>query len=44
MAIIGLLILASLLVALVFVALFIFAVRNGQFEDLDDPPQRILRE
>ncbi len=31
-------------VALIFVGLFIFAVRNGQFDDLDDPPERILHE
>lgn len=44
MEIIGLLILFSMLVALIFVGLFIFAVRNGQFDDLDDPPERILHE
>ena len=44
MEIIGLLILFSMFVALIFVGLFIFAVRNGQFDDLDDPPERILHE
>ena len=28
----------------VFVALFIFAVRAGQFDDLDDPPLRMLSD
>lgn len=28
----------------VFVVLFLLAVKDGQFDDLDDPPQRILRD
>lgn len=28
----------------VFAALFLVAVRRGQFEDLDDPPERILHD
>ena len=28
----------------VFVILFLSAVRSGQFDDLDDPPQRILQD
>lgn len=28
----------------VFVVLFLLAVRSGQFDDLDDPPQRILKD
>lgn len=28
----------------VFAALFLRAVRSGQFDDLDDPPQRMLRD
>lgn len=28
----------------VFAALFLRAVRTGQFDDLDDPPQRMLRD
>ncbi len=27
-----------------FAFLFLRAVRDGQFDDLDDPPQRILRD
>lgn len=27
-----------------FAALFLFAVRSGQFDDLDDPAQRILED
>lgn len=28
----------------VFAALFLRAARDGQFDDLDDPPQRMLRD
>jgi len=28
----------------VFAVLFVVAVRRGQFEDLDDPPERILKD
>ncbi len=28
----------------VFAVLFVFAVRDGQFDDLDDPPERILHD
>ena len=28
----------------IFAWLFIAAVRDGQFDDLDDPPERILHE
>lgn len=28
----------------VFVGLFILAARDGQFDDLDDPPERILHD
>jgi len=28
----------------VFALLFLAAVKSGQFDDLDDPPQRILRD
>lgn len=27
-----------------FAGLFVLAVRNGQFDDLDDPPERMMRE
>jgi hypothetical protein len=27
-----------------FAVLFIVAVRKGQFDDLDDPPERMLRD
>ncbi len=41
-----LLILIPLAVTLgaVFAGLFVAAARSGQFDDLDDPPQRILRD
>lgn len=28
----------------VFAVLFVGAARQGQFDDLDDPPQRILKD
>lgn len=28
----------------VFVILFLSAVKSGQFDDLDDPPRRILKD
>jgi cbb3-type cytochrome oxidase maturation protein len=31
-------------IALVFLILFIGAVRTGQFDDLDDPAERILHD
>jgi cbb3-type cytochrome oxidase maturation protein len=30
--------------AAVFLFLFLKAVRDGQFDDLDDPPRRILKD
>ena len=30
--------------AAVFLLLFLRAVRDGQFDDLDDPPRRILQD
>ena len=28
----------------IFVVLFVVAARSGQFDDLDDPPERILKD
>lgn len=28
----------------IFVVLFLLAVRGGQFDDLDDPPRRMLQD
>jgi cbb3-type cytochrome oxidase maturation protein len=44
MSVILILILASLAVALGFLASFIWAVRAGQFEDTTTPAMRILAE
>lgn len=33
---------ASLIVALIFLALFIWAVKSGQYDDNETPPYRIL--
>lgn len=44
MSVIILLILASLAVGLVFVAAFVWSVRNGQYEDTLTPAMRVLAE
>lgn len=33
---------AAVFLGATFAAFFVFAVRDGQFDDLDDAPQRIL--
>lgn len=44
MDIIVILLPVALALGSVFAFLFVAAVRNGQFDDLDDPPQRILKD
>jgi cbb3-type cytochrome oxidase maturation protein len=44
MNILFLLIPLSLMLLLAIVGAFFWAVRNGQFEDLDTPPLDVLRE
>ena len=44
MSVILILILASLAVALAFLAAFVWAVKSGQFEDTCTPAMRILSE
>ncbi len=34
----------ALLVGAIFLGLLLKAMRDGQFDDLDDPPQRILHD
>ena len=34
----------AVLLGAVFVVLFILAARSGEFDDLDDPPERILHD
>lgn len=34
----------ALVLAGIFVAAFLWSVRQGQFDDLDDPPTRMLQE
>jgi cbb3-type cytochrome oxidase maturation protein len=34
----------AVLLGAVFAGLFIFAARSGQFDDLDDPPRRMLED
>ena len=43
---IGILVLLAVALALggVFTAALVYAARRGQFDDLDDPPQRMLRD
>lgn len=31
-------------IAAVFLGFFLWAARSGQFDDLDDPPERMLRD
>ncbi len=38
------LLVAALAIGGVFTALLVYAMRRGQFDDLDDPPQRMLRD
>jgi cbb3-type cytochrome oxidase maturation protein len=35
---------AAICLGAVFVFIFLRAVRAGQFDDLDDPPERMLRD
>ena len=42
MSVIVLLIIFSIVVALIFLASFIWAVRTGQYDDMDSPSVRIL--
>lgn len=44
MSVIVILILASLLVALAFLAAFVWAVRTGQYDDTSTPSMRVLTE
>lgn len=44
MKILLLLIPVSIALGAAFTALFLWAVRSGQLEDLDDPAERILHE
>ncbi len=41
---IGFLLPVAVLLGGIFVFLFVLAVRHGQFDDLDDPPERILKD
>jgi len=34
----------ALILGGVFAVLFLFAAKTGQFDDLDDPPKRILKD
>ena len=34
----------AVILGAVFVILFVLAARSGQFDDLDDPPKRILKD
>jgi cbb3-type cytochrome oxidase maturation protein len=34
----------ALLLGAIFAGLFLYAVHRGQFDDLDDPPERILHD
>ncbi len=34
----------AIMLGAIFAVLFVLAVRSGQFDDLDDPPERILHD
>ncbi len=34
----------AMLLGAVFAVLFVVSARSGQFDDLDDPPERMLRD
>lgn len=34
----------ALVIGAVFVAIFLAAAKSGQFDDLDDPPRRMLKD
>jgi cbb3-type cytochrome oxidase maturation protein len=34
----------AIVLGAIFAALFVRAARQGQFDDLDDPPRRILKD
>ena len=42
----GVLMVLAIAIALagVFLGLFVFAARRGQFDDLDDPPRRMMQD
>ncbi|MCE9613496.1 MAG: cbb3-type cytochrome oxidase assembly protein CcoS [Lentisphaerae bacterium] len=44
MSVIVILMLASLVVAIAFLTLFIWAVRRGQYEDVETPAMRMLTD
>ncbi|MCC6619814.1 MAG: cbb3-type cytochrome oxidase assembly protein CcoS [Deltaproteobacteria bacterium] len=44
MSVIVLLMFASLVVAVAFLALFVWAVRRGQYEDMETPAMRMLTD
>jgi cbb3-type cytochrome oxidase maturation protein len=44
MAAILILLPVALILGGVFAGLFLYAARSGQFDDLDDPPERMLHD
>ena len=44
MGIIYVLLPASVVIALIFVAFYVRAVQRGDFDDLDTPPERMLQD
>ena len=44
MNIVAVLVPVAVALAVVFLIFFLLAARDGQFEDLDDPPRRILHD
>jgi cbb3-type cytochrome oxidase maturation protein len=44
MNIVAVLLPVAVVLAVIFLIFFLLAARDGQFEDLDDPPRRILQD
>lgn len=44
MNIVAVLVPVAVALALLFLTFFLLAAKDGQFEDLDDPPRRILKD
>jgi cbb3-type cytochrome oxidase maturation protein len=44
MSAVGFLLPIAIILGAIFAVLFVLAVKNGQFDDLDDPPERMLKD
>jgi cbb3-type cytochrome oxidase maturation protein len=44
MSAVGFMLPIAIILGAIFAVLFVIAVKNGQFDDLDDPPERMLKD